>query len=168
MLFFSRALDLLSRLVILLAGFALVALIAMTGWMVFGRYVLNDTPTWVERAATLTVVAIALPVAAVGVRERFHLAVLGFREALPAALRWPVEVASDVLVGLFGLGMAWYSIELIETSAFIRIPLLGISQAYTYYPLTICGLLITLFAIEQALLALKHQRTAQRAGAYLE
>jgi TRAP-type transport system small permease protein len=80
---FGRALDWLSRGVILIAGVALIGLVAMMGWMVFGRYVLNDTPSWVERAATISILFIALPVAAVGVRERFHLSVLGFREALP-------------------------------------------------------------------------------------
>ncbi|MFP5429259.1 MAG: TRAP transporter small permease, partial [Gammaproteobacteria bacterium] len=80
---FSRLLDILARIVILLASVAMVLLVVITGWMVFGRYVLNDTPTWVERAATLIVITIVLPVAAVGVRERFHLSVLGFREALP-------------------------------------------------------------------------------------
>jgi TRAP-type C4-dicarboxylate transport system permease small subunit len=165
---FSRLLDLLSQAVIAAAGVALVGLIAIMGWMVFGRYVLNDTPTWVERTATLAIVTIALPVAAVGVRERFHLAVLGFREALPERARWAVETASDVVVGLFGLAMAVWSWELIETSVGIRIPLLGISQVWTYLPITISGALIVLFSIEQVLLAYHHQRTAQRAGAYLE
>mgnify|MGYP000225727949 CR=1 FL=1 len=101
MALFSRALDLLSRLVILLAGTALVGLVLMMGWLVFGRYVLNDTPTWIERGATLAILSIALPVAAVGVRERFHLSVLGFRESLPAtAQRW-IAVGCDSLVGLF-------------------------------------------------------------------
>ncbi len=66
---FSRALDVLSAATVGLAGIALVGLIAMMGWLVFGRYVLNDTPTWIERAATLCILAIAMPVAAVGVRR---------------------------------------------------------------------------------------------------
>lgn len=165
---FSKLLDWLSHAVIAAAGAALVGLIAIMGWMVFGRYVLNDTPTWVERSATLAIVSIALPVAAVGVRERFHLAVLGFREALPERTRWGVETACDIAVGLFGLGMMIWSWELIETSIGIRIPLLGISQVWSYLPVTVSGALIVLFSIEQILLALHHQRTAQRAGAYLE
>lgn len=165
---FSRLLDILARVVIVLASIAMVLLVAITGWMVFGRYVLNDTPTWVERAATLTIVSIALPVAALGVRERFHLAVLGFRDAMPAGARWVVETICDIAVGLFGLAMAFWSWELIATSSGIRIPLLGISQVWTYVPLTVSGALIFLFSIEQTLLAFRHQRTAQRAGAYLE
>jgi TRAP-type C4-dicarboxylate transport system permease small subunit len=165
---FSKLLDWLSRAVIAAASIALVALVVIMGWMVFGRYVLNDTPTWVERAATLAIVSIALPVAAVGVRERFHLAVLGFREALPDRPRWSVEIVCDILVGLFGLAMLYWSWDLLATSAGIRIPLLGISQAWSYAPVTLSGGMIVLFSIEQTLLGLKHQRTAQRAGAYLE
>jgi TRAP-type C4-dicarboxylate transport system permease small subunit len=168
---FSRALDLLSRLVILLAGTALVGLVAMMGWLVFGRYVLNDTPTWVERAATLAILCIALPVAAVGVRERFHLSVLGFRETLPmAAQRW-IAVGCDALVGLFGLAMLVYSQELVEMVWNFRIPLLGISQGWTYVPLQVCGALITLFAVEQVLLDILRKEGPEQRGvkaAFLE
>ena len=168
---FSRALDILSRLVITVTGVALVALVAMMGWLVFGRYVLNDTPTWVERGATLAILSIALPVAAVGVRERSHLSVLGFREALPAqAQRW-IAVGCDTLVGLFGLAMAIHSRELVEMVWNFRIPLLGISQGWTYVPLTVCGVLIALFSIEQVLLDILRKDAPEKLGvkaAFLE
>jgi TRAP-type C4-dicarboxylate transport system permease small subunit len=168
---FSRALDLLSRLVVLVAGIALVGLVAMMGWLVFGRYVLNDTPTWVERAATLAILCIALPVAAVGVRERFHLSVLGFREALPIGIQRWIAVGCDAAVGLFGLAMALYSRELVDMVWTFRIPLLGISQGWTYVPLTVCGALITLFAIEQVLLDILRKEGPEQRGikaAFLE
>jgi TRAP-type C4-dicarboxylate transport system permease small subunit len=148
---FSAALGWLSAATIAVAGVALVGLVAMMGWLVFGRYVLNDTPTWIERAATLAILSIAMPVAAVGVRERFHLAVLGVREALPpAAQRW-VALACDVLMGAFGAGMAWWSWELVGTVAAFKIPLLGISQGWTYAPMVLGGALMVLYAIEQVL-----------------
>jgi TRAP-type C4-dicarboxylate transport system permease small subunit len=148
---FSRALDVLSAATVGVAGVALVFLIAMMGWLVFGRYVLNDTPTWIERAATLAILAISMPVAAVGVRERFHLSVLGVREALPpTAQRW-IAVGCDALMGLFGAGMAWWSWELVDSVRNFRIPLLGISQGWTYVPMVVGGALMVLFAIEQVL-----------------
>ena len=171
MAMFSRALDLFSRIVIVLAGVALVGLVVMMGWMVFGRYVLNDTPTWIERGATLSILAIALPVAAVGVRERFHLSVLGFRESLPmAAQRW-IAVGCDTTVGIFGLAMAYYSQELVDMVWAFKIPLLGISQGWTYVPLQVCGGLITLFAIEQVLLDILSKDGPEQRGvtaAFLE
>jgi TRAP-type C4-dicarboxylate transport system permease small subunit len=148
---FSRVLDVLAGVTIARAGTALVALVVMMGWLVFGRYVLNDTPTWIERGATLAILCIAMPVAAVGVRERFHLSVLGLRESLPAsAQRW-MALGCDALVGAFGLGMAIWSWELVEMVANFRIPLLGISQGWTYAPMVLGGALMTLFAIEQVL-----------------
>ena len=168
---FSRLLDVFCRLVIIAAGAALVGLVAMMGWMVFGRYVLNDTPTWVERAATLSILCIALPVAAVGVRERFHLSVLGFRELLPLQVQRWIAVGCDTLVGLFGLAMMVHSWQLVEMVWNFRIPLLGISQGWTYVPLMVCGGLITLFAIEQVLLDILRKEGPEQRGikaAFLE
>lgn len=164
----SRALDAVSALVVALAGAALVALVAITGWMVFGRYVLNDTPTWVERAATLIVVAISMPVAAVGVRERFHLSVLGFRDALPGPARRAVAVACDAAVALFGAAMAWWSWELVEGSWRFRTPLIGISQGWTYAPLVLGGALMALFGAEQVARGLMGLDRPQTAAAALE
>nr|WP_246514058.1 TRAP transporter small permease [Neoroseomonas soli] len=141
------------------------------GWLVFGRYVLNDTPTWIERAATLAILAIAMPVAAVGVRERFHLSVLGVREALPRpAQRW-VALGCDTLMGLFGLGMAVWSWELVGMVAAFRIPLLGISQGWTYVPMAVGGALMVLFAIEQVLKDILSKEAPEQRGvaaAFLE
>ena len=168
---FSRALDILSALTVGLAGIALVGLIAMMGWLVFGRYVLNDTPTWIERAATLAILAIAMPVAAVGVRERFHLSVLGVREALPREVQRWIALGCDALMGLFGAGMAWWSWELVGTVQNFRIPLLGISQGWTYAPMVLGGALMVLFAVEQVLKDfLEKEGPAQRgvAAAFLD
>ncbi|MGX9966930.1 TRAP transporter small permease [Roseomonas sp. F4] len=151
MAMFSRVLDIFCHIVVMVAGIALVGLVLMMGWMVFGRYILNDTPTWIERAATLSILCIALPVAAVGVRERFHLSVLGFRETLPMqAQRW-IAVGCDTTVGVFGFAMMVYSQELVDMVWNFKIPLLGISQGWTYVPLQVCGGLVTLFALEQVL-----------------
>lgn len=44
-------LDALAYLATALSGVFMVVLVASFGWLVFGRYVLNDTPTWVEQMA---------------------------------------------------------------------------------------------------------------------
>ena len=40
---------------IFISSTALVILVVTFGWLVFGRYVLNVTPTWVEQVALLLV-----------------------------------------------------------------------------------------------------------------
>lgn len=168
---FSRALDILLALTVGLASVALVGLIAMMGWLVFGRYVLNDTPTWIERAATLAILAIAMPVAAVGVRERFHLSVLGIREMLPMGMQRWIAVGCDIVMGLFGLAMAVWSWELVGMVAAFKIPLLGISQGWTYVPMSLGGALMVLFAVEQVLKDILSQEGPEQRGvtaAFLE
>jgi TRAP-type C4-dicarboxylate transport system permease small subunit len=147
----SIAFDWLARLVIALAATALVALVLITGWMVFTRYVLNDTATWVERGALLAILWVALPVAAVGVRERFHMAVEVVLFALPPTLREPLRIASDLALLIFGWVMVEWSWLLVGQMWPFRIPLLGLSQGWQYVPMTICGLLVCLFAAEHLL-----------------
>ncbi len=54
----DRVLDSAAVGCLIIAGILLVLLIILFGWLVFGRYVLNDTPTWVEQASLLIVVYI--------------------------------------------------------------------------------------------------------------
>ena len=49
----DQALGWLSAAVTLLSGLSLVFLVVSFGWLVYGRYVLNETPTWVEQVALL-------------------------------------------------------------------------------------------------------------------
>ena len=49
---YDRGLDLISYICTVITGVMLVVLTVIFGWLVFGRYVLNATPTWVEVEAT--------------------------------------------------------------------------------------------------------------------
>ncbi|MCS6853239.1 MAG: TRAP transporter small permease [Elioraea sp.] len=143
-----RLFDAFGRVIVAAAGLLLVVLVVALTWMVFGRYVLNDTPTWVERAAQLAILWVVLPAAAVGVRERFHMAVELGPSSLPPRLRG--AVASAVDLALFGLGvlMAVWGWVLVETYRPFRIPLLGLSQGLQFAPVAIAGVLTCLFSAE--------------------
>jgi TRAP-type C4-dicarboxylate transport system permease small subunit len=141
--------DRLSSVVIFLGGVALITLIAITGWQVWGRYVLNDSPTWAERLALLLILVVSLPIAAVGLREDFHLGISVIAELLPKRVQRWVKVFNAVVLGLFGLAMAWFSWDLVAGTWNRNIPLLGVPQAFQYLPLVICGGLIVVFMIER-------------------
>lgn len=151
-----RILDHLARIMALIGGLALVALVAITGWQVWGRYVLNDTPTWAERLSLLLILVVALPLAAVGLRENFHLGISFFVEALPKGAQRAIAVFNTVTLGLFGLAMATYSWTLVAGTWNRDIPLLGVPQAFQYIPLVICGVLIVLFMGERLWFQLRH------------
>ena len=52
--------EFITRICIVLAAISLVAMTVFYVWLVYGRYVLNDTPTWVEQVSLLLVMVITL------------------------------------------------------------------------------------------------------------
>ncbi|WP_118138168.1 TRAP transporter small permease [Oceanicella sp. SM1341] len=141
----DRLLDGLSALVLWIAGAGLVLLIAIFGWLVWGRYVMNSTPTWVEQLALLLVVFISFLGAAVVVHDEGHLSVDFFRDALPPRGRLWVSVFNDLVLALFALAMAWFTWQLVLFKWRAKIPLLGWPEGLRSLPLVVCGVLVVLF-----------------------
>ena len=139
--------DMISHVCLILAGAALVIMTTIFAWLVFGRYVLNDTPTWVEQVSLLLVMVIAFFGAAVGVHQHTHLSVVVFRNIVPSWLRTIFVFISDVLMAVFGAMMFWYGTELTIFKWNTLIPLIQWSEGLRSLPLTICGALLFLFSL---------------------
>ena len=139
--------DFITRICIVLAAISLVAMTVFYVWLVFGRYVLNDTPTWVEQVSLLLVMVITFLGAAVGVHQHSHLSVVIFRNIVPTSVRFVFAVITDVLMIGFGGMMFWYGIELTKFKWSALIPLLQWSEGLRSLPLTICGALLFLFSL---------------------
>lgn len=145
------------------AGVAgLVLLLAAVIWQVFGRYVLNDTPTWAESSALLLVLYVTMLGCAVGVRDAGHIGMELLGPVLPARWVMPLEIAVHALTLLFGAAMAWNCAVLLLSVRTYSIPTLGISEAWRYVPLVAAGVLIVLFSIEH-IVALRRGIDVERA-----
>ena len=138
--------DLISRICILLAGTALVIMTVIFAWLVFGRYVLNDTPTWVEQVSFLLVMVITFLGAAVGVHQHTHLSVVVFRNIVPSRVRTIFVFVTDVLMAAFGCVLFWYGSELTLFKWKTLIPLLQWPEGLRSLPLTVSGVLLFLFS----------------------
>lgn len=143
----DKSYDLLTKLCFLLAGCALVVMTTIFAWLVFGRYVLNDTPTWVEQVSLLLVMVIAFFGASAGVHQHTHLSVVVFRNIVPGPVRKVFVVVSDTLMMIFGAMMFWYGWELTQFKWKTLIPLIQWSEGLRSLPMTICGLLLFLFSL---------------------
>lgn len=132
----------------------MVILVLSFSWLVYGRYILNDTPTWVEQLAMLLVTTITFLSAAVGIHERSHLSVDIISHFLSPANKIIVAIVTDTIMLLFGAVMAWYAYELIEFSMFRQIPLLGVSESVRYVPVMASGCLIVLFSIQRVCISM--------------
>lgn len=138
--------DGISRICVFLAGTAIVVMTVIFAWLVFGRYVLNDTPTWVEQVSLLLIMVISFLGAAVGVNQNTHLSVVIFRSMAPNWLRTAFVIISDVLMLIFGGMMFWYGLELTQFKWTTLIPLIQLPEGLRSLPLTICGILVCLFS----------------------
>ncbi|TMV51107.1 TRAP transporter small permease, partial [Thioclava sp. BHET1] len=130
----SRLFDAICVLCGLVTGIMMVFLIASFGWLVFGRYVLNSTPTWVEQVALMLVVWITFLGAAVGVRYRHHLSIDFVRDSFPAPLRILCTFLATLGMVFFGAIMAWQGWELTLSSMDRVVPMLGIAEGWRALP----------------------------------
>jgi TRAP-type C4-dicarboxylate transport system permease small subunit len=143
---------LVSRLCLAIAVAGLSAIVVVVAWQVFGRYVLNDTPIWAESLALVLVLYVTMFGAAVGVRDAKHIGLESMLLLmLPERVHYLVEIVIHMLVGMFGLMMAWHAALLAESVMPYMIPTLGISEAFSHAPVSIAGGLIALFSLEHIL-----------------
>lgn len=133
------------------AGVGLMLMTAIIAWQVFARYVLNDSPAWGEQAALLLMIWYVMLAAAAGVREGFHIRITVLADNLPDRSRRIINLTSHLVVGLFGLAMVWWGLELARETWQHVIPTLGLSRGYAYVPIPISGLLIFGFALEHVI-----------------
>ncbi|EPX75509.1 TRAP transporter small permease [Salipiger mucosus] len=143
----ERALDVLAHICIAVAGTALVVLVAIFGWLVWGRYVMNDTPTWVEQLALILVVWITFLGAAAGVWTKSHLSIDFVRETLPEPIRLPLHWMALAGMLVFGVVLAWQGWVLAESTWARRVPMLGVSEGIRAVPMAICGALTAIFTL---------------------
>lgn len=147
----ERALDWLSKLCVFVASCALVVLVATFGWLVFGRYVLNATPTWVEQLALLLVCYIAYLGAAAGVHEQTHIGVTLFRDMLGKNVSAVLRLFNDIVLAVFGGLMAMASLELFQFGWSTMLPMLDIPESFRTLSALLCGGLVCIFAGFRAL-----------------
>ncbi|MEO3388722.1 TRAP transporter small permease [Mesorhizobium sp. CAU 1741] len=156
----TRVLDAAVWVIYALSALMMALLVIFAGWQVWGRYVLNSSPTWTEQAALLLILYISLPLAAVGIRQKFHLAVEMFPDILSPRWRYWQEVLVLLGLGFYGWVMADAGIELMTRTAAQTIPLIGWSRAYTYLPLAISGVLTVIFVAEKVAWAIAEPKRA--------
>ncbi|NGO50368.1 TRAP transporter small permease [Allomesorhizobium camelthorni] len=139
----------LSTAALWLAGIGLVLMTAFVAWQVFGRYVLNDSPSWTEPGAVMLMSWFIFLGAAVGVRENYHLGFDVLLYVLPDGSKAALRTISDIVVAAFGVGMVWYGSQLVALTWASTLPSLGLPGGFDYLPVVAGGFLIILFSLER-------------------
>jgi TRAP-type C4-dicarboxylate transport system permease small subunit len=149
----------IARLCMYVAVAGLLTIVVVVAWQVFGRYVLNDTPTWAESLALVLVLYVTMLGAAVGVRDAGHIGLDSVVAlVLPERHRIWFEILIHVLVAIFGILMAWHGGILAASVMMYKIPILGLPEGMNHVPLVIAGGLIALFSFEHILALLAGEK----------
>lgn len=142
-----RAADILLK--VAAAGLALMT--AIIGWQVFGRYVLNSSPSWSEQAALTLMIWYVSFAAAAGVREGFHIRIVALESAAPQGVRRIMRIVSNLVVAGCGVAMLIWGGDLVLRTWGHVIPSLGLPRGLAYLGMPVAGLLIVLFSLERVL-----------------
>jgi len=145
---YARVMTVISRFAMIFCASCLALLVALTGWMVFGRYILNDPPTWAENSILVLILFVSAMGAGIGIRERMHLQVLFVLDHVAPRTRLVMEVSANLVMLAFGIVMihgGWVATAQVWPFADAMLP---ISRGTYYIPMVLTGILITLFEIE--------------------
>lgn len=138
----------IARLGMVLSVAGLFVIVIVVFWQVFGRYVLNSSPTWTESIALVLVLYVTLIGAAVGVRDAGHIGMESLLVLVSDKVRNRIELVIHVLVILFGAAMIWNGFVLGSSVVTYKIPNLGLPEVIRYVPLVLSGVLIISFSVE--------------------
>ncbi|MEO8485092.1 MAG: TRAP transporter small permease [Betaproteobacteria bacterium] len=151
----TRLCAAIAKLVLMIAVVGLCLIVAAVAIQVFGRYVLNDTPTWAEAGALVLVIWVTMFGAAVGVRDAGHIGMESLLVLVSDRVRGRLELVIHALVALFGVLMAYNGALLAESVWGYNIPTLGIPEGLNHVPVAIAGVLIVLFSVEHIVALLR-------------
>ncbi|MGB3722306.1 MAG: TRAP transporter small permease [Pacificimonas sp.] len=141
----------LADLLLYVSAFGLVVMTAIISWQVFGRFVLNSSPSWSEQASLILMIWYVFLAAAAGVRERFHIRITVLENIASPRVAHAVKMLVHVIVIACGLILLIWGAMLVWEVRGITVPALGISRGFAYLPIPVSGLLMSLFAAEHLL-----------------
>lgn len=148
--------DRLAAWTVGVAAGALALLVAVQGWQVFARYVLDHSPGWIEPATAVLLTGAMSFGAAAGVHHERHFAFTLLADAAPASLRRALFLVTKALIALLGAGLAWWATRLFLDGADVRAAGAPFPESLPYAPVAVGGALMVVFAFGRCLATRTH------------
>lgn len=126
---------------------ALVIMAASITYQVFGRYVLNHSPSWTEEIARFMMAWITMLGSAVVIRSEGHIAVTVVAESLPPRLRQAVLWLRDLIIITTAGALAWFGYGFALIGARRASPALEISMYWPFLAIPIGAAMIALLLV---------------------
>ncbi|GAM96575.1 TRAP-type transport system [alpha proteobacterium U9-1i] len=147
----KNAFGALAQATTFIAATSLCVLVLVLAWQVFGRYVLNSSPSWTEPVAMTLMGVAALFGAAIAVRSESHFAFPTLVESSPKPVRAALKALGRLIALVFGVALAGFGFFLIVDSWDVPMAGAPIPEGVSNIGLCGGGALIALFALERLL-----------------
>jgi TRAP-type C4-dicarboxylate transport system permease small subunit len=147
---YVRAMDVLQRIAMIIAGTCLVVITLIIPWGVFTRYALGFGSAWPEPMAVLLMIWFSFTAAAVCYREGLHIGVSILPNALKGNARIAVGWVIELLMIATNLFVLIWGTRLVQTTWYQALADFPVWTAgLSYLPVPVGGGIIVLFAIER-------------------
>ena len=147
---YVRAMDVLQRACMIIAGACLVVITIIIPWGVFTRYVLGFGSSWPEPMAVLLMIWFSFMAAAVCYREGLHIGVSVLANALTGKKRIALGWLLEILMGGTNLFLLVYGTSLVKVTWYqVIADFQSVSVGVSYLPVPLGGAIVVLFVIER-------------------
>jgi len=147
---YVRAMDVLQRVCMILAGTCLVVITVIIPWGVFTRYMLGFGSSWPEPLAVLLMIWFSFMAAAVCYREGLHIGVSILANMVTGRKRIALGWLLEILMGATNLFLLIYGTRLVQATWYqVIADFQTVSVGISYLPVPLGGSIVVLFVIER-------------------
>ena len=135
----------------ILCNVLLTVLVLVISYVVFARFVLNNSPSWGEEFSLMLMVWICLLSPPEALREGRHLAISLIQDLVPSPAVRIIDLINHALILAFAVFMMVYGTSLAQLTLRNILPGMGVSAAYLYASVPFAGALLALAAVDRIL-----------------
>lgn len=144
----NRLRNLLNRILNLLAGVSFLAMVILTCWQVFTRYLLKNPSSWSEELVSYLFAWMALLGASLVVGERGHMNIPILMDRMSPGSKKGLAIFSELVAFLFaGIILVFGGIQITSLAMGQTASSLGIAVGIFYLVLPLSGILNILYTI---------------------
>ncbi len=140
--------NILNKILHFLAGGSLIAMVILTCWQVFTRYILSRPSTWSEELVAYLFAWSSLFAAALVTGERGHMSIPVIIEKFNKKIQKFFLIMSELIALLFSVGILFYGgIQITALAYGQRTSSLNVQVGFFYIALPVCGVLSSIYII---------------------
>ncbi|MBQ8508607.1 MAG: TRAP transporter small permease [Clostridia bacterium] len=140
--------NILNKALNILAGASLTAMVLLTCWQVFTRYILNNPSTWSEELVGYLFAWSSMFGAAVVSGERGHMNIPVVIDRFGPAARKGFNIFAEVIALLFSAAILVFGgVQITDLAMGQMTSSLGVAVGVFYVVLPVCGALIALYSV---------------------